>query len=68
MPSQSWDEAPEPDFDKEVQQGGYCAHNIVSFPTWHRPYLLLYEVRIPKSTICSLQANELLQSNVFGRL
>ena len=24
---------------------GYCAHNIVTFPTWHRPYMLLYEVR-----------------------
>ena len=25
---------------------GYCAHNRVTFPTWHRPYLLLYEVSI----------------------
>ena len=23
---------------------GYCAHNRVTFPTWHRPYMLLYEV------------------------
>ena len=23
---------------------GYCAHNTVTFPTWHRPYMLLYEV------------------------
>ena len=23
---------------------GYCAHNGVTFPIWHRPYLLLYEV------------------------
>ncbi|OCL09390.1 Di-copper centre-containing protein [Glonium stellatum] len=22
---------------------GYCAHNRVTFPTWHRPYMLLYE-------------------------
>lgn len=24
--------------------GGYCAHGNVLFPTWHRPYLALYEV------------------------
>ena len=23
---------------------GYCSHNRVTFPTWHRPYMLLYEV------------------------
>ena len=23
--------------------GGYCTHDIVLFPTWHRPYLALYE-------------------------
>jgi len=25
------------------QNGGYCTHEIVLFPTWHRPYLALYE-------------------------
>jgi tyrosinase len=24
--------------------GGYCTHGSVLFPTWHRPYLALYEV------------------------
>lgn len=24
--------------------GGYCTHGSVLFPTWHRPYLLLFEV------------------------
>ena len=23
--------------------GGYCTHDMVLFPTWHRPYLALYE-------------------------
>jgi tyrosinase len=23
---------------------GYCTHSSVLFPTWHRPYLVLYEV------------------------
>ncbi|KAL3426473.1 hypothetical protein PVAG01_03264 [Phlyctema vagabunda] len=22
---------------------GYCNHNMITFPTWHRPYMLLYE-------------------------
>jgi len=26
--------------------GGYCTHGSVLFPTWHRPYVALYEVRI----------------------
>ncbi|KAL2052352.1 hypothetical protein ABVK25_007511 [Lepraria finkii] len=25
------------------QFSGYCAHNRVTFPTWHRPYMLLYD-------------------------
>lgn len=28
--------------------GGYCPHNSVLFPTWHRPYLQLFEVRVYK--------------------
>ena len=23
---------------------GYCTHGSVVFPTWHRPYVMLYEV------------------------
>jgi len=25
--------------------GGYCVHGSVLFPTWHRPYISLFEVR-----------------------
>lgn len=25
---------------------GYCAHGMVIFPTWHRPYICLFEVRL----------------------
>ena len=24
--------------------GGYCTHESVLFPTWHRPYMSLFEV------------------------
>lgn len=24
---------------------GYCTHGSILFPTWHRPYLALFEVR-----------------------
>jgi hypothetical protein len=24
--------------------GGYCVHGTVLFPTWHRPYVALFEV------------------------
>lgn len=23
---------------------GYCTHTTVLFPSWHRPYLVMYEV------------------------
>ena len=36
-PSVGWD-------DEDPVTSGYCAHNSVTFPTWHRPYMLLYEV------------------------
>ncbi|TQS33116.1 hypothetical protein Golomagni_06551, partial [Golovinomyces magnicellulatus] len=29
-----------------AQQSGYCTHSSVLFPTWHRPYLALYEVSV----------------------
>ena len=28
-----------------AQSGGYCTHGTVLFPTWHRPYVALFEVR-----------------------
>ncbi|KAH6869516.1 hypothetical protein B0T10DRAFT_418433 [Thelonectria olida] len=49
-PLQSWDGAPppHPDPTRHVPDGadpygGYCNHNTVAFPTWHRPYMLLFE-------------------------
>ncbi|TFK38852.1 tyrosinase [Crucibulum laeve] len=30
-------------FDPNQQWGGYCTHGSVLFPTWHRPYMMLYE-------------------------
>ncbi|OAR03172.1 hypothetical protein LLEC1_07414 [Akanthomyces lecanii] len=32
-------------FGRNVQSG-YCMHNSVLFPTWHRPYLSLFETRM----------------------
>ena len=28
-----------------IKESGYCTHNSILFPTWHRPYMLLFEVR-----------------------
>ena len=38
MPYHEWDQ-PKP----LKYHGMYCAHDTVLFPTWHRPYLLLFE-------------------------
>lgn len=53
-PLQPWDGAAPPNKDpndpSELPKGanpygGYCEHNTITFATWHRPYLLLFEVR-----------------------
>ncbi|CEF87237.1 hypothetical protein FGSG_04869 [Fusarium graminearum PH-1] len=48
-PEGAWDNAPPPKQDlknpKKGDQpyGGYCNHNGLNFPTWHRPYMALFE-------------------------
>ncbi|CEL03900.1 hypothetical protein ASPCAL05038 [Aspergillus calidoustus] len=44
MPFTSWDE-PHVTLE-EADKKGYCTHANYLFPSWHRPYLLLYEQRI----------------------
>lgn len=38
-PLVSWD-------GEDRDPNGYCAHQKVTFPTWHRPYVVLYEVSV----------------------
>ncbi|KAF9005143.1 tyrosinase [Cyathus striatus] len=44
VPYVPWNDStgPKP-LDPRRQWGGYCVHGSVLFPTWHRPYMLLYE-------------------------
>ncbi|KAF4981580.1 hypothetical protein FZEAL_2646 [Fusarium zealandicum] len=48
-PETSWDGAPPPRQNPEnpgpgdQPYGGYCNHNGLNFPTWHRPYMALFE-------------------------
>jgi len=39
-PFMPWDE----DTDAQTANEGYCTHDSLLFPCWHRPYTLLYEV------------------------
>ncbi|PPQ85895.1 hypothetical protein CVT25_015834 [Psilocybe cyanescens] len=44
LPNTAWDGAVgSKPFDPNSQWGGYCTHGSVLFPTWHRPYVMLYE-------------------------
>ncbi|KAI6760465.1 hypothetical protein HG530_009325 [Fusarium avenaceum] len=53
-PEVVWDGAPQPKTAPNIETkrlgdqpfGGYCNHNSLTFPTWHRPYMLLFEQRI----------------------
>lgn len=43
LPNAPWDNVG----DKwDGSPGGYCAHGVLTFPTWHRPYLALFEQTI----------------------
>lgn len=52
-PETPWDGADAPPGDPDNPGpgdnpfGGYCQHNTLLFPTWHRPYMLLFEVCVP---------------------
>lgn len=48
MPVQTWNGV-QP--FNQYAQSGYCPHDSVLFPTWHRPYLALFEVTTPYSFI-----------------
>jgi len=37
----------------EDEQSGYCTHNSILFTTWHRPYMLLFEVRLASEHGCA---------------
>ncbi|KAI1812818.1 common central domain of tyrosinase-domain-containing protein [Poronia punctata] len=39
MPYKPWDEDTKPVTPEE----GYCTHDSILFPTWHRPYVMLFE-------------------------
>lgn len=39
QPKKPWDTT-------NPKTGWYCSHNEVTFPPWHRPYMLLYEQRL----------------------
>lgn len=56
MPFTSWDEP----FETEDNIGvkGYCTHANTLFPSWHRPYLLLYEARTPFPLLLSHVNNQ----------
>lgn len=43
QPFVEWDGAGGPESVSD-DWPGYCTHGTVNFPTWHRPYLALYEV------------------------
>ena len=46
LPNIPWDGAvgDTPFVPNSRQWGGYCTHGSVLFPTWHRPYVALFEV------------------------
>ncbi|KAI0270057.1 tyrosinase [Gloeopeniophorella convolvens] len=46
LPYTQWQGAGGKDQVEGSQWGGYCTHGSVLFPTWHRPYIVLYEASL----------------------
>ncbi|KAJ3505393.1 hypothetical protein NLJ89_g7442 [Agrocybe chaxingu] len=50
LPYIPWDDATgDQAWDPSTQWGGYCTHGSVLFPTWHRPYVMLFEQIVQKN-------------------
>lgn len=47
-PAVPWDNAPPPAIPNpgNPKENLYCTHRRNTFPTWHRPYMLLFEVSV----------------------
>ena len=52
FPRVTWNGATDEKKKKE-EQGFYCTHGLPTFPTWHRPYLALFEVSHPFTYVLS---------------
>lgn len=46
MPYVRWGDSGPADAPGGDTFGGYCTHGSVLFPTWHRPYVALFEVNL----------------------
>jgi tyrosinase len=44
VPFKQWESSGGSGAQQGSQWGGYCTHGTVLFPTWHRPYMAVYEV------------------------
>lgn len=47
---------------------GYCTHGAVVFPTWHRPYMALYEVRSLSRKFVSASTDNPPSSKPYGTM
>jgi len=69
LPLQSWPS------NAAAKEDWYCAHGKATFPTWHTPYMLLYEQRIYEemralipTTFAAEDQNEMIQAADTWRL
>ncbi|KAJ5890227.1 hypothetical protein N7504_011037 [Penicillium tannophilum] len=54
QPNVLWDE---PTVNEDTKGKGYCTHNNILFPIWHRAYLALYEQRIHEIMVKDIVPN-----------
>jgi len=54
LPFLAWDGAGEKPVDPQAWLG-YCTHGSMLFPTWHRPYVALYEQELQKQALIVAQ-------------
>ncbi|KAI9508870.1 photo-regulated tyrosinase [Russula earlei] len=55
LPYVAWEGAGGSDPNPDSQWGGYCTHGSVLFPTWHRPYVALYEQVLQQNALAIAQ-------------
>jgi tyrosinase len=62
LPTNNWDDVGKRFNDSN---NGYCAHGVLIFPTWHRPYLSLVEVSVVHTMNLSASTLTLTQQTIY---
>jgi len=64
-PAQAWDNVPG---RSGARAAGYCTHSSILFPTWHRPYLAVYEQCLWEHVQAAAAEFDILKDPIYSQI